>query len=154
MTLDVRTELLRVVNTLKSATVEYAVAGGLAVAIYGYPRATRDMDLLVQEKDLKRIEHAVAAIGYTQPSGILPFDAGKKTERRIFRISKAEGEEFLTLDLILLTPLLERIWATRKTVEISGEDLTVVSREGLLEMKRIAGRPQDIADISKLEAEE
>jgi hypothetical protein len=29
----------------------------------------------------------------------------------------------------------------------------VVSRDGLLEMKRIAGRPQDLADIARLTGE-
>ena len=37
------------------------------------------------------------------------------------------------------------------TLELPRGSLTVVSRETLLLMKRLAGRPQDVADISKLE---
>lgn len=35
--------------------------------------------------------------------------------------------------------------------EVEGVPIRVVSREGLLKMKRIAGRPQDLSDIDNLE---
>ena len=37
--------------------------------------------------------------------------------------------------------------------EVDGRAITVVSKEGLLKMKQIAGRSQDLADISLLEAD-
>jgi hypothetical protein len=36
--------------------------------------------------------------------------------------------------------------------DVDGVALTVVSREGLLEMKRIAGRPLDLIDVENLES--
>jgi hypothetical protein len=47
VTLDLYAELRQVVETLDRASIIYALAGGLAVAIYATPRATEDIDILV-----------------------------------------------------------------------------------------------------------
>ncbi|MEJ7598546.1 MAG: hypothetical protein WKG01_11610 [Kofleriaceae bacterium] len=46
---------------------------------------------------------------------------------------------------------LERVWATRIVLAAGARRVSVVSRDGLVTMKRIAGRPQDLADLAKLE---
>ena len=52
---------------------------------------------------------------------------------------------------MIVTPELEVVWQGRTTVRSGDRSLTVVSREGLATMKRIAGRKQDLADLAKLE---
>jgi hypothetical protein len=47
-------ELRAVLAALDQASVDYALVGGLAVAVWGAPRATKDIDLLVQPADLQR----------------------------------------------------------------------------------------------------
>jgi hypothetical protein len=150
--MDIKTELMRIAEVLRSQGVEYAVCGGLAVVIHGYPRTTRDIDLLVREEDLDRIRPALEKVGFTLPAGILSFDAGKETERKVFRISKAEGEDLLTLDLVLVNPLLEDVWSGRVEYRVGDQALQVVSLAGLKKMKTLAGRPQDLADIAQLES--
>jgi hypothetical protein len=44
---DLISELERVVDALGAAGVEYALCGGLAVALHGHVRATREIDLLI-----------------------------------------------------------------------------------------------------------
>ena len=51
-----------------------------------------------------------------------------------------------------MEPAFHDVWARRMTFVRGSSRLQVVSREGLLAMKRLAGRPQDIADIAALEA--
>jgi hypothetical protein len=46
---------------------------------------------------------------------------------------------------------MESVWRGRLMVEWRDRSISVVSRDGLIVMKRIAGRPQDLADIAKLE---
>lgn len=150
MSLDVRQELSWVASAFQSAGIEYAICGGLAVAIHGYPRATRDIDLLIQEEDLERVKPVLARVGFTLAAGIIPFDVGKKTERQVFRISKAEADDLLTLDLILVAPFLEEVWSSRERYQIGDQEFQVVSLEGLAKMKRAAGRPQDLADLNQL----
>lgn len=41
-----RTELLKIVRSLDQAGIDYALNGGLAVAVHGYVRATKDIEAL------------------------------------------------------------------------------------------------------------
>jgi hypothetical protein len=51
-----------------------------------------------------------------------------------------------------MPPFLQGVWDGREVYDVDGVALTVVSREGLLEMKRIAGRPLDLIDVENLES--
>lgn len=48
---------------------------------------------------------------------------------------------------------LKTIFADRLQVPTANQPLWVVSRQGLATMKRIAGRPQDLADLERLGVE-
>ena len=61
------------------------------------------------------------------------------------------GNDLLTVDLLLLPGFLQEVWDTRETYELDGVPLAVVSLTGLLMMKRVAGRHQDLSDIEHLE---
>jgi hypothetical protein len=148
--LNIKDELFLVTGALERASIDHALCGGMAVIIHGYPRLTRDIDLLLREEDLERAREALEDLGYTLPSGILPFDLGKPTERKVFRVTKVEGKDHMTLDLVLVSPFLEDVWRGRERHLVEGRTLRVVSREGLAKMKRAAGRPQDLADLSQL----
>ena len=47
-------ELQGVLGALDAANVPYALVGGIAVAVWGSPRATKDIDLLVRRNDIPR----------------------------------------------------------------------------------------------------
>jgi len=143
-------ELLGLVESLNGAGVEYAVCGGIAVAIHGYPRFTKDIDLLIRASDLDRVRTAAKPRGFVLEGGRLCFGAGTQKEREVFRLSKADGPELLTLDLLLAGPALEEVWNSRQRVEWRGQRVWVVSRDGLVRMKRMAGRLQDLADVEHL----
>ena len=46
---------------------------------------------------------------------------------------------------------LQDVWDDREAYDVEGVPIEVVSRDGLLRMKRIAGRRQDLSDIEHLE---
>ena len=50
------------------------------------------------------------------------------------------------------SPSFEDVWSTRVLVEWEGRRVPVVSVGGLIRMKRVAGRPQDLVDIENLSA--
>jgi len=149
--LKLRTELLQITQCLDQDGIDYALCGGLAVAAHGYPRLTKDIDLLIQPSEVNSSHVALLKINYDLNSGLIPFDIGTERERRVYRISKAEGRDLVTLDLIVVTPILQEIWNMRESVEIDSKAIKIVSKEGLIKMKRIAGRLQDLADIEALE---
>jgi hypothetical protein len=69
--------------------------------------------------------------------------------RRISKIDRP-SKLVISLDLLLVTPKIQHVWESRVQAEWEGGKLSVVSREGLIELKRLGGRPQDLADISAL----
>ncbi len=146
-------ELRGIVDILNRDGIPYAVCGGIAVAFYGYVRATRDIDILVREKDIERICAAVREQGFVFDAGRIPFSTGKPEEREIHRISKIIEDEVLTLDLLIVDEVYQEIWDGREAGEWQNRRIDVVSLGGLLEMKRIAGRNKDRLDIDELTKE-
>lgn len=49
---------------------------------------------------------------------------------------------------------LRETWEGREEVRLAELPLWVVARERLIAMKRMAGRPQDLADLARLEGRE
>ncbi len=143
-------ELKGLIDILNREEIPYAVCGGIAVAIYGYSRTTKDIDILVREQDIEKISRAVKEQGFVFDAGRIPFDVGGPAQREIHRISKIIDEEVLTLDLLIVDELYQGIWDDREVGEWQGRWITVVSLAGLLEMKRIAGRGKDLVDIEEL----
>ena len=148
--LQLRTELLNIVTCLDEAKVDYGLCGGLAVAVHGYPRATKDIDILIRFEDLADARRTLATIGFDLEAGLFKFDSNSARERHLYRISKAEGAQLTTLDLMLVTPVMEDVWNDREIIRAFGKEIKVVSRESLIKMKMLASRLQDLADIESL----
>ena len=144
-------ELHGIARTLHDANIDYAVCGGIAVTIHGATRTTKDIDLLVHPHDVPRILELVSALGYRFAALPMTFDARTAKERNVQRVSKVDGDEHLVLDLIRADASLVGLLDGRIVVQVPEGPLWVVSREVLLRMKRLAGRPQDMADIEALQ---
>jgi hypothetical protein len=148
--MDLVAELFGLIESLNAAGVEYAVCGGIALAIHGHPRFTQDIDLLVQDTDLARVQSIAAARGFSIAGGRISFGVGTPNVRELVRVSKSLGRDVLTLDLLIVGSALKGAWNSRTRAEWRGQRMWVVSQVGLLTMKRLAGRPQDLADIARL----
>ena len=145
-------ELIEIVTNLNNRNIEYAVCGGLALTIHGFPRATFDIDVLIKSESLERVYALVAEKGYDIKGLDMSF---KERAVEIRRISKIDDDgEVLSLDLLLVTPKVEDVWETREKLFWENRDLWIVSREGLIKMKKLAGRAKDLIDIQRLENEE
>jgi len=144
--IDLYQELRALLTVLNSEAVDYALCGGLALAVYAEPRATKDIDLMIHRDDLPRVRTLLRALGFKLEAAPLEFSSGFAVRR----ISKIEQNEVFTLDLVLVAPVIEEIWTTRCQLTWGDQPLWVVSRAGLIAMKRMAGRPQDLADIHSL----
>ena len=143
-------EFKSITQALNNAGIDYAVCGGWAMAVHGLPRATIDVDLLIREDDLHHAWEVAKGRGYDVEG--LPLHFGAIEIRRISKVDSEEKRLF-TLDFLLVTPPLKDIWSSREKVEWEEGATWVVSRQGLVELKKISGRDQDLVDIKKLEAE-
>lgn len=147
---DVIATLDVVIDALNTAGIAYALCGGLAVNLHGHVRATRDIDILIPREELDRVRSAVRPLGFAIDAGPIPFGAGTPNERVLHRISRITDGQLSTIDLMIVTPVLEPAWASRVCAKWRARDVWTVSLEGLARMKRLAGRPQDLADLDNL----
>jgi hypothetical protein len=146
MALDLFEETVALLGELEHRGLPYAVAGAVALAIHGAPRATTDIDLLVRPPDLDGVLAVARARGFVIEAFPMRFADGLE----IRRVVRTEGPEMLTLDLLLVDRNLEPAWASRQRVGTERGEFWVVSRDGLIQMKAWAGREQDLADIRRL----
>jgi hypothetical protein len=140
-------ELAVLVAALDAADVEYALVGGLAVAVWGAPRATKDIDLLVRPERLQAALEVADARGYRLRALPMRFKDGMELQR----VSKVDAGELLTVDYLLVNPNLEAVWQSRQKLAILAGPIWVISRSALIQMKVAAGRPQDAVDIQSLQ---
>lgn len=141
-------EFKAITAALNEAGIDYAVCGGWAMAIHGLPRATMDIDLLILSDDLDRAWTLAQTLGYDVEG--LPLHLGEVEIRRISKLDK-DSKALYTLDFLLVTEQLEPIWNGREQRKWPEGRTSVVSREGLIELKRTSGRLQDLADIEALQ---
>ncbi len=113
-------------NALRRLGIPHAVAGGLAVGYHGHPRATKDVDFLVDDRAF--VKHAM---------GIVTLQPGVPIE--------VDG---IPVDMVAMGDEDADVFV--EEIENREEDLPFVSLRGLLFMKLKAARRQDKADIAAL----
>ena len=143
--LTLESELRELVQRFNEAKIEYALCGGMAVALHGYPRFTKDIDFLIPSESLNRAKEVAAEAGFLDESGRIPFP-----DSDVYRILKIEGSEYRILDLLVPKSLDTLAWKQRQWFDWNGLPICSVSREGLIEMKLAAGRDIDRIDIKQL----
>ncbi len=140
-------ELLSIFN---AHGVKYLIVGGYAVSFHAQPRATKDIDLLIQPDagNAKAVFAALAKFGAPM-QGLAPDDFGEPG--KFFRM----GREPVAVDI--LTEIdgvdFDRAWEERVEGVIdtaSGLTACFISRANLMAAKIAAGRPQDIAYVEAL----
>ena len=151
MSFDLEKELMVATKALAETGVSYALCGGLALAVHGHPRATKDIDFLVPAGSVGTGLEALGRAGFTLRAGpIPPGTAGPHPQRR-FRATKVSGGARLTVDLLEVSASDASAWDTRVSLEWKGQPRSVVSRQGLIDMKRLSTRLKDRADVETLE---
>lgn len=132
---------------LARARVDYLVAGGVAVCLNGYVRATQDLDLLVEAspENLRRLLDCLAEFGEGFSRELTPDDFA--SEEGAIRII----EDF-TLDIFTL--MRSRTFAdfanSARSLVIDGATIHYLSPEELIELKAPSGREKDQLDVAVL----
>jgi hypothetical protein len=150
--LDIFDELRSLISGLDAHQIEYALCGGLAMSIHARPRATIDIDLLINSESLAAVLGVAKSLGYVVRGKDLSFAGGAVEIRRVSKIDPVDGD-LLSLDLLLVTPEIQSVWESRVEGEWEGGKLFVVSVEGLIALKKLRGSGQDLDDIKLLSSE-
>ncbi|MFH1846816.1 MAG: DUF6036 family nucleotidyltransferase [Candidatus Omnitrophota bacterium] len=138
-------ELLQLLNSKK---VEYLVIGGYAVALYGYPRATGDMDvwIAISKNNAKKVVEVLKEFG---------FDIPELNEQLFLEKEKNIRMGNPPLRIEILTSIdgvdFEECYRKRKVVTIDDMKVNFISFDDLKKNKKASGRYQDLADVENLE---
>jgi hypothetical protein len=151
--IDISDELRALVVKLDEHDIEYALCGGMAMAVHDRPRFTIDIDLLIEEASLPAAMSIAESLAYNIRGKDLSFAGGAVEIRRISKIDP-DGGDLMTVDFLLVTPQIREAWDSRVASEWEGRRLSVVSRAGLIALKKLSGRPRDLVDISELSEDE
>jgi predicted nucleotidyltransferase len=139
-----------VFRSFQQHDVKYVVIGGIASVLYGVPRATFDMDILIEATpdNAERLLHALLDAGLGT-AALTSADDLLTHEITIFK-------DRVRIDVQTSTPGLgfKEAWDHRQTMSYEGQQFYVVSREDLIRSKRAAGRDIDLSDVRLLESGE
>lgn len=127
--------------------VKYVVIGGIAAILHGVPRATFDLDILIEATpdNAQRLLDALLDAGLGTAALTSPGDV-LANEITVFK-------DRMRVDVQTSTPGLRfaEAWSHRKTVAYQGQEFFILAKEDLIRAKRAAGRPVDLEDVRLLE---
>jgi tRNA nucleotidyltransferase/poly(A) polymerase len=139
-----------VFKSFQQHDVRYVVIGGIAVVLYGVPRATFDLDILIEAtpENAQRLLDALIDAGMGTAT-LTNTDEILSNEITIFK-------DRVRIDVQISTPGLkfETAWKRKQTMQYQGQDFYVVSLDDLIRSKRAAGRGVDLEDVRLLELPE
>ena len=139
------------VGLLSSHRVRFLIVGAHALAANGRPRATQDLDVLVEptRANAKRLGAALAEFGFPQ----LAQEADRFAEED--RMATL-GREPLRIDIMtsITGVSFREAWKSRLRLHIAGQEVCFLGREALVKNKRASGRIKDLLDIALLEESE
>jgi len=142
------TILRHLVAWLQAGKVQGVVIGGVAASLWGRPRLTRGVDVLVLLEEGRWGEFLAAGAGH----GFLPRRADALAFARETRVLLVRhGESGSDLDLVFGSLPFEKEAAIRaKWVDLGGVAIPLSSPEDLIIMKAVAHRPRDLEDIAAI----
>jgi hypothetical protein len=135
-----------VFRSLQRHDVKYVVIGGIAAILHGVPRATFDLDMLIEAspENAQRLLDALLEAGLASAALTTSNDL-LGNEITIFK-------DRVRVDVQTSTPgvIFAEAWPRRQTVTFQGQDFFILSKQDLIESKRAAGRPVDLEDARLL----
>jgi hypothetical protein len=131
----------------KREGLRWYVFGAQAVNLYGFPRATADLDVTADlaGRDPREIVAALARAGFAARFHDPDFVAVTRVIPLVHRRTR------FPIDLVLAGPGLEQLFLDDARVHrVGGRDVPVISPDHLVVTKLIAGRSKDLDDIREL----
>ena len=146
--MDLPSDFKDLLAEFESGKVEFLLFGGYAVAFHGRPRATKDIDLVLEGSadNLKRAADALARFG--APSNVVQAVACMADSDVVFL-----GQPPLRVDFLRSIDGVPSVVLFRDAVRatLDGVGVRVISLAHLIQNKKAAARPQDLLDAAFLE---
>ncbi len=140
-----------ILRILLKNEVRFLVVGAYAMGVYGYVRATGDMDIWVEASPENAIKVYNSVVEFGAPvSDVSPEDFAQDSivfqigvyPRRIDILTSIDGVDFV------------EAYQNRNVVEIDGLPIPFISKTHLIKNKSASGRDKDKVDLRYLTGEE
>lgn len=130
--------------------VKYLVIGGIASVLHGVPRATFDLDILIEAT----VENAKRLLDALMDSGLAT--ASLTTPEELLAHEITIFKDKVRIDVQTSTPgaSFEDAWKQCEIMNYHGQEFYIVSKADLISSKRAAGRDVDLEDVRLLELAE
>ncbi len=141
-------DLREFIELLNSNEAEYVIIGAHALAFHGVPRYTGDLDIAVRVSaaNAAKLAQAVTEFGFAE-TGLSEKDF--LVPDQIIQLGRPPNRVDILNSLSGIT--FEELWSGRIRTTLDGVSVNMISKEHLIQNKRAVGRPQDLADVKKLE---
>jgi hypothetical protein len=140
--------IARIARELKKADLAYMIIGGQAVLLYGTPRMTKDIDIMlgVEVESLESLLPALVAMDLE----IIPEDFRSFVGQTSVLPTREEGSGIRVDFIFSFTPYERQAISRSTAVLLSGTNVMFASAEDVIIHKIFAGRPRDLEDVRSI----
>jgi predicted nucleotidyltransferase len=135
----------KLLKLLNGNTVDFIVIGATAFPVYGYARATLDIDLFVRpvRENIVRLKKALLDFGY---------DLTDISEEDMLKNKLLIRQYVLETDIhpFVKGVTFEDIWKNRIRAKFGDTEVSFPCLSDMIRMKKAAGRAKDIEDLKYL----
>ena len=132
-------------KSLKDHKVEFVVIGATAFPVYGYARATLDIDIFIRPTEInaQRTWQALKDFGYDVTDIKIKDLLRKKLLIRQYAVET-------DIHPFVKGIMFERVWKNKVRAKFQDTFVYFASLADLIKMKRAAARPKDLEDLKYL----
>lgn len=142
-------------------SVKYLLVGGMSINLYGIPRVTMDLDIIIsKEKDnVKKIINILKKNDYIIKQPVDPLimsDDEQLTklnrEKNLIALSFYKKSNMNRIvDIIVIHEIdFDKAYKNKVIKKAEGTEIYLAPIDDIIKMKRKAGRAQDLSDIKML----
>jgi hypothetical protein len=131
-----------------AADVRFLVVGAYALAVYGRPRATGDLDIWIDATPENAHRVWKALVDFGAPLAEID-EADFATPGVVYQIGVPPGRIDILTDLTALA--FAEAWSDRIRCPFGDIEVDFIGRASLVKNKRATGRPKDLGDIEGIE---
>ena len=153
--------MLRILKMLYDCKIKYILVGGLAINLYGIPRTTIDVDIMIElnNDNILNLINCFKANGFRFRQ---PIDEKKLIDKEYRKQLKEEKNVIVltlenpnnpleVLDFFIDNPIdFNKAYSRKKNLKVDDFEIYIASIEDIIEIKKISNRPIDISDIENL----
>ncbi len=150
-----------VLKALYEKKIKYLVVGGLAVNLYGVPRVTQDVDVIIStdKSNILKVVEALTDLGYVSRLPLNPKDLADKEKLDSWIKNKNlksfsfynKDQNYKVVDILLVHPLnFEKSFENKVVRKMGKIKIYLASIDDLIKTKEFSGRNQDYSDINML----